>query len=248
MKHLLLIDDDTRFLLLMGDYLEEQGYQLSRAASGKQGIEVVSRLAKESCPPDIIVCDVIMPQMDGYEFVRALRAMPGYEVLPVIFLSAKGEVHDRIRGLKEGGDAYLVKPFEPDELLALTEALLRRSEHAQTAGSDEEGWRNLGEPAIANQGYGPRGKPLVRQAQPRTPITPQGAGNVPVEIQGAVALTTKEGKVLRYVARGLSNKEISKELGVSQRTVESHVSNMLQKTTLKNRTELTRWAIESGHI
>jgi len=92
MKHLLLIDDDTRFLLLMGDYLEEQGYQLSRAASGKQGIEVVSRLAKESRPPDLIVCDVMMPQMDGYEFVRTLRAMPGREVLPVIFLSAKGEV------------------------------------------------------------------------------------------------------------------------------------------------------------
>jgi DNA-binding NarL/FixJ family response regulator len=157
--------------------------------------------------------------MDGYEFVRALRAMPGYEVLPVIFLSAKGEVNDRIRGLKEGADAYLVKPFEPDELVALTEALLRRSEHAQTSDSGkswQDGWRNLGEPAIA--------------------------------IQFDVELTTTEGKVLRYVARGLTNKEISKELGVSQRTVESHVSNMLQKTTLKNRTELTRWGIESGHI
>jgi len=69
-----------------------------------------------------------------------------------------------------------------------------------------------------------------------------------IAIQCDVELTTKEGNVLRYVARGLSNKEISKELGVSQRTVESHVSNMLQKTTLTNRTELTRWAIESGHI
>ena len=219
MKHLLLIDDDTRFLLLMGDYLEEQGYQLSRAASGKQGIEVVSRLAKESRPPDLIVCDVMMPHMDGYEFVRTLRAMPGCEVLPVIFLSAKGEVNDRIRGLKEGGDAYLVKPVEPDELVALTEALLRRSEHVQTTGrgqSGQEEWRNLDEPAIA--------------------------------IQCDVELTTKEGNVLRYVARGLSNKEIAKEIGVSQRTVESHVSNMLQKTTLTNRTELTRWAIESGHI
>jgi DNA-binding NarL/FixJ family response regulator len=216
MKHLLLIDDDTRFLLLMGDYLEEQGYQLSRAASGKQGIEVVSRLAKESRPPDLILCDVMMPHMDGYEFVRTLRAMPGREVLPVIFLSAKGEVNDRIRGLQEGGDAYLVKPFEPDELVALTEAFLRRSEHVQTSGSGQAGWRNLGEPAIA--------------------------------IQFDVELTKTEGRVLRYVARGLSNKEISKELCVSQRTVESHVSNMLRKTALINRTELTRWAIESGHI
>jgi DNA-binding response OmpR family regulator len=151
MKHLLLIDDDTRFLLLMGDFLEERGYQLSRAANGKQGIEVLGRLARESRPPDLIVCDVMMPQMDGYEFVRTLRATPGREVLPVIFLSAKGEVNDRIKGLKEGGDAYLVKPFEPDELVALTEALLRRSEHVQTSGSGLDGWRNLGEPAIAIQ-------------------------------------------------------------------------------------------------
>ncbi|MGA7952400.1 MAG: response regulator transcription factor [Gloeobacterales cyanobacterium] len=219
MKHLLLIDDDTRFLLLMGNFLEERGYQISRAANGKQGIEVLARLTRESRPPDLIVCDVMMPHMDGYEFVHALRAMPGHEVLPVIFLSAKAEVNDRIRGLKEGGDAYLVKPFDPDELVALTEALLRRSEHAQTSGRDQSGqagWRNLGKPALA--------------------------------IQCDVALTTTEGKVLRYVARGLSNKEISKELGISQRTVESHVSNMLQKTTLTNRSELTRWGIESGHI
>ncbi len=151
MKHLLLIDDDARFLLLMGDFLEERGYRLSRAANGKQGIEVLGRLARASRLPDLIVCDVMMPHMDGYEFVRTLRAMPGREVLPVIFLSAKGEVHDRVRGLKEGGDAYLVKPFEPDELVALTEALLRRSEHVQTTGNGQAGWRNLGEPAIIIQ-------------------------------------------------------------------------------------------------
>ncbi len=223
MKHLLLIDDDTRFLLLMGDFLEELGYQLSRAANGKQGIEVLGRLTRESRHPDLIVCDVMMPQMDGYEFVRALRAMPGREVLPVIFLSAKGEVNDRIRGLKEGGDAYLVKPFEPDELVALTEATLRRSKHVQTSGSGQDGFsqeelRNLGEP------------------------------DTDITLQVAVEITITEGKVLHYVARGLSNKEIAKEMGVSTRTIESHVSNMLQKTLLVNRTRLTRWAVESGHI
>ena len=217
MKHLLLIDNDTRFLLLMGDYLEEQGYQLSRATNGKQGIEVVSRLARESRPPDLVVCDIMMPRMDGYEFVRMLRAMPGREVLPVIFLSAKGEVHDRIRGLKEGGDAYLVKPCEPVELVALTEALLRRSEQeVPTSGSNPEVWQNSGKSVI--------------------------------DIQFKVELTTTEVKVLRYVTRGLPNKEIAKEMGISPRTIESHVSNILQKTALTNRTELTRWAIESRHI
>lgn len=216
MKHLLLIDNDTRFLLLMGDFLEEQGYQLTRAVNGRQGIEILSRLSRESRPPDLVVCDIMMPQMDGYEFVRTLRSMPGREVLPIIFLSAKGEVHDRIRGLKEGGDAYLVKPCEPVELVALTESLLRRSEQVQAAKSVPEKWQDTGEPAI--------------------------------DIQFKVELTKTEGKILRLVTRGLSNKDIAKELGISPRTVESHVSNILQKTALSNRTELTRWALEGGHL
>lgn len=196
--------------------MEEQGYQLSRATNGQQGIEVVSRLARESRPPDLVVCDIMMPHMDGYQFVRMLRSMPGSEVLPVIFLSAKGEVHDRIRGLKEGGDAYLVKPCEPVELVALTEALLRRSEQIPTSDSNPEVWQNSGESVI--------------------------------DIQFKVELTTTEVKVLHHVSRGLPNKDIAKEMGVSPRTIESHVSNILQKTTLSNRTELTRWAIESGNI
>lgn len=197
----------------MGDYLEARGYQLSRAANGKHGIEFLSRLTRKSPSPDLIVCDVMMPQMDGYEFVRTLRTMPGQKRLPVIFLSAKNELNDRIQGLKEGADAYLVKPFEPNELVALADAMLRRSEHLQTVGSALGRWRDLGEPTI--------------------------------NIQFEIELTNTEGKVLRYVARGLSNKEIAKEMGLSQRTVETHVSNMLQKTTMHNRTELTRWAFES---
>jgi DNA-binding NarL/FixJ family response regulator len=216
MKHILLIDDDTRFLVLLGDYLEECGYQLSRAANGKHGIELLSQLTNKSPYPDLIICDVMMPQMDGYEFVRTLRTMLGREMLPIIFLSAKREVNDRVRGLKEGADAYLVKPFEPNELVALADAMLRRSEHLQTVGSALGGWRNSGELTIGTQ--------------------------------FEVGFTKTEGKVLRYVARGLSNKEIAKEMRVSIRTVETHVSNMLQKTLLTNRTRLTRWAVESGHI
>lgn len=216
MKHLLLIDNDTRFLLLMGDFLEEQGYRLTRAVNGRQGIEVMSRLTRESRPPDLVVCDIMMPQMDGYEFARTLRSMPGREVLPIIFLSAKGEVQDRIKGLNEGGDAYLVKPCEPVELVALTESLLRRSEQAKASSAVAERLQELAEPAI--------------------------------DIQFKVDLTKTESKILRLVTRGLSNKDIAKEMGISPRTVESHVSNILQKTALSNRTELTRWALEGGHI
>ncbi len=76
----------------------------------------------------------------------------------------------------------------------------------------------------------------------------QNLGEPAIAIHFDVKLMTTECNVLRYVARGLSNKEIAKKLGVSLRTAESHVSSMLQKTTLTNRTELTRWVIESEHI
>jgi DNA-binding NarL/FixJ family response regulator len=200
----------------MGDFLEEQGYRLTRAVNGRQGIEVMSRLTRESRPPDLVVCDIMMPQMDGYEFARTVRSIPGREVLPIIFLSAKGEVHDRIRGLNEGGDAYLVKPCEPVELVALTESLLRRSEQTKASSVVAERLQEAVDPAI--------------------------------DIQFKVELTKTEGKILRLVTRGLSNKDIAKEMGISPRTVESHVSNILQKTALSNRTELTRWALEGGHI
>ncbi len=215
MKHLLLIDNDARFLLLMGDFLEARGYRLSQAINGRQAIEVLNKLNRECQSPDLIVCDIMMPQMDGYEFTRVLRSIPGCELLPVIFLSAKGEVHDRIRGLKEGGDAYLVKPCEPVELVALTEALLRRSEY----------------------------KPPRREPDDR-----RNLGRTMTAIQFKVEFTATEDRVLRYVARGLSNKKIANEMGVSPRTVESHVSNMLQKTALTNRTELARWAMERRYI
>lgn len=207
MKRLLLVDDEPSFLLLAGDLLEGQGYSVDRAHNGREALTVL-----EKSVPDLIVCDIMMPGLDGYRFVQEVRANPQLSWLPVVFLSAKGEVNDRIKGLKGGADAYLVKPFEPEELVAMVEALLSRTDRIISNGG-------------SNGNSGEIEKTML--------------------VNFDVALTPTEQKVLQHVARGQSNKEIAKELMVSQRTIESHVSNMLIKTNLSNRTELTRWAMEN---
>jgi DNA-binding NarL/FixJ family response regulator len=204
-KHLLLVDDDPHFVMLMGDFLERKGFQISRANDGFQGLALV-----QNQKPDLIVCDIMMPGMTGYELVQTLRQNAQKVWIPVIFLSAKGEITDRIKGLQVGADAYLVKPFEPDELIALVESLIRRTNLVQ-----------------------PNARPLVSSVS--TACTFED-------------LTPTEQRVLGLVAKGLANKSIAKEMKVSQRTVESHVSSILQKTGFSNRTEVTRWTIESGFI
>jgi DNA-binding NarL/FixJ family response regulator len=202
-KRLLVVDDDPNLVLLVKDYLEFRGYEVVAASNGLEALEVMRRLT-----PDLIICDVMMPEMDGYTFVQTLRSDRATDWIPVIFLSARGQTADRVRGLNAGADAYLVKPFEPEELVAQVEATLKHTERL-----------------------------LQMQGAPVQPV---------IRLDREVELTPTETKVLQYVARGMSNREIAEVMGVSQRTIESHVSNMLSKTGLHNRTELASWAIESG--
>jgi len=203
LKRLLLVDDDPNLVLLVKDYLEFRGYEVVPAGNGNEALDVMS-----SFTPDLIICDVMMPEMDGYTFVETIRANPTTDWIPVIFLSARGQTADRVRGLTTGADVYMVKPFEPEELVAQVESSLKHTErlmHIQ-----------------------------------RSPVQPL------LQVAQGVELTPTEARVIQFVAKGMSNREIADQLGVSQRTIESHVSNMLGKSGLHNRTELARWAIESG--
>lgn len=203
-KRLLLIDDDPNLILLVKDYLEFRGYEVITAENGREALEVL-----EQDIPDMIICDVMMPEMDGYTFVNHVRQDEHISWIPVLFLSAKGQSQDRVKGLNTGADVYMVKPFEPEELVAQVEASLK-------------------------------------QASRRMQQSTNGNENTPkIQVPFDVHLTQTELKVVQFVARGLANKDIADELNVSQRTVESHVSNMLGKTGLHNRTELARWAIEN---
>ena len=204
-KKLLLIDDDPNLILLAKDYLEFNGYEVITANHGREAMKIL-----EQQTPDLIICDVMMPEMDGYTFVAKIRKNPSLDWLPIIFLSAKGQSQDRIRGLSKGADVYMVKPFEPDELVAQVRSTINQSIRL-----------------MANNNY--------------------NQGDIPVQIRvpKTVELTPTEKKVVNLVAQGMSNKDISIQLKVSQRTIESHVSNMLNKTGLHNRTELSRWVIQN---
>lgn len=205
-KRLLLIDDDPNLILLVKDYLEFRGYEVITAENGQEALDM---LQKES--PDMIICDVMMPQMDGYSLVEHVRKDPRTSWIPVLFLSAKGQSQDRVKGLNTGADVYMVKPFEPEELVAQVESSLKQASRL-----------------IQRQDKGSEG------------------GGPKIQVPFDVELTPTELRVVQFVARGMANREIAEELNVSQRTIESHVSNMLGKTGLHNRTELARWAIENN--
>ncbi|AFZ43553.1 two component transcriptional regulator, LuxR family [Halothece sp. PCC 7418] len=206
-KKLLLVDDDPNLILLVQDYLEFQGYQVTTADNGRDALEIL-----EHEVPDLIICDIMMPEMDGYELVKQVRQDSRISWIPVLFLSAKGQTTDRVKGLNTGADVYLVKPFEPEELVAQVESSLKQAQRLiDKSGGSVDG---------AQQGE-------------------------KIHVPADVTLTRTETKVVQFVAQGLANREIAEKLNVSQRTVESHVSNMLNKTRLHNRTELARWAIQN---
>ena len=127
-SRLLLIDDDARLTAMLGDYLRGAGLSVDAAASLREGR---AHLAAHSF--DALVLDLMLPDGDGLDLCRELRADPRTRQLPLLMLTARGEPMDRIVGLELGADDYLGKPFEPRELLARVKALLRRATPAQAS-------------------------------------------------------------------------------------------------------------------
>lgn len=205
-KKLLVVDDDPNLILLVKDFLEFKGYQVLTAENGRKALQIVQQ--EESL--DMIICDIMMPEMDGYAFVEELRQEPSTKWIPVMVLSAKGQSPDRIKGLNIGADVYMVKPFEPEELLAQVNSTLRQVKRLMAHN--------------------------IKKAD----------GLPKIEVPNNFELTPTETKVVTLVAQGMGNRDIAESLNVSQRTIESHVSNMLNKTGLNNRTELARWFMQTN--
>jgi DNA-binding response OmpR family regulator len=123
--HILLIEDDRRLAEMVSQYLGEAGFRVSVAGDGRTAL---SRLGGE--PYDALVLDLMLPDIDGLEVCRQLRA---FSDIPVLMLTARGDAMDRVVGLEVGADDYLPKPFEPRELLARLRAILRRRDPARSA-------------------------------------------------------------------------------------------------------------------
>lgn len=120
-KRLLIVEDNARLLGVIAVYLEKAGFEVMKA---RDGDEALLRLAETI--PDLIVSDIMMPGTDGFALAANLRANPRTDLIPIIFLTAKDRAADRIAGFRAGIDAYLVKPFEPEELVAVIENILSR--------------------------------------------------------------------------------------------------------------------------
>ena len=118
----LIVEDDKNIAELLQMYMEKEGYAVTLAADGGQGLEKF-----RSIRPDLVLLDVMMPVMDGWAVCTAIRAE---SQTPVIMLTAKSELDDKITGLKAGADDYITKPFEMKEVLARIEAVLRRSDRS----------------------------------------------------------------------------------------------------------------------
>ncbi|VEP11784.1 Response regulator containing a CheY-like receiver domain and an HTH DNA-binding domain [Hyella patelloides LEGE 07179] len=228
-QKLLLVDDEPGVRESVQAYLEDNEEWLVKTASSAE--EAWKLLEQET--PDLIISDIMMPQTDGYQFLEQLRENPRYQAIPVIFLTARGMTRDRIKGHETGCDAYLAKPFDPEELESIIRNLLKRrdtiagnngdgSELAKITQELEYIKRKLDEQTTQSSGF---------------EVTPS-----PIKIE----LTPREQSVLDLVAQGLMNKEIAKTLETSVRNVEKYVSRLFSKTGTNSRTELVRFALKHG--
>jgi two-component system phosphate regulon response regulator OmpR len=121
-EHILLVDDDPRLAGMVSEYLGEAGFRVTIAADGRTGLE---RLLRE--PFEALVLDLMLPDMDGLEVCRQVRASAARASdIPILMLTARGDAMDRVVGLEMGADDYLPKPFDPRELVARVQAMIRR--------------------------------------------------------------------------------------------------------------------------
>jgi two-component system, OmpR family, alkaline phosphatase synthesis response regulator PhoP len=201
----LLIEDEVGLVVALTDRLQSEGYQVETAVDGQMGL---ARALGE--PFDLVILDVMLPQKNGFDICRDLRGQ-GIKT-PLLMLTARGQVIDRVLGLKLGADDYLVKPFDPIELLARMEALLRRAPSSVPI------------PALEFYQFGE-----IRVDALRAEVTRNGA---PID------LPPREYELLCYLIRHrgatisrnqLLNKVWGYDATVATRTVDVHVAGLRQK-------------------
>jgi DNA-binding NarL/FixJ family response regulator len=249
----LVADDDPGVRLCIGDFLKASGYSVVLAGNGQEAFAVV-----ESLQPHLVVTDIAMPVMDGYELVSRVRQCPSLRLLPVIFLTERTKTQERIKGYQLGCDVFLPKPFELQELGAVIRNLLERSQLIQAA------WQYTYQDQAPNPlpTLSPSGHPsspsqltdelapyrqrqtsaIALESLPESSVKRRSVSCV--ELPFSLHLTEREQKVLELIVDGLSNAQIGDRLYLSPRTVEKYVSSLLRKTSTINRAELVHFAMK----
>lgn len=235
---ILVADDDFATRLSINDYLEISGYSVIAAENGKEALGLV-----EEFQPHLIVTDITMPEMDGYEFVRRVRTRPAFRLLPVIFLTERTSTEERIRGYQMGCDNFLGKPFELSELGVVIRSLLDR--YALIAQASSRSPEPETVPKEARSGVKDKGKLdfFTQKSESGDSLRDSSASRASGDANSP-SLTEREREVLNLLTEGLSNIQIGDRLHLSPRTVEKHVSSLFRKTQSNNRAELVRFAME----
>ncbi|WP_435198341.1 response regulator [Janibacter sp. GS2] len=215
----LVADDHPLWREALVRDLEESGFEIVGTAA--DGPATVRRT--RATVPDVLVLDLNLPGMRGDEVCHAIGDLP----TTVLILSASGEEQDVLAAVKAGASGYLVKSASPGEI-----------REAVTATGDGDA---VFTPGLAGLVLG-EFREMSSQARAAEPVEEQAKGETP----GAPELTERETQILRYVAMGMTAKEIAADLVISHRTVQNHVQNILGKLHLHNRVELTRFAISRG--
>jgi DNA-binding NarL/FixJ family response regulator len=209
MKRILVIEDQAPMRRNLALMLELEGYQVTSAENGRVGVELALKQ-----PPDLVICDVMMPELDGHGVVQALRGAAATATVPFIFLTARGDKADVRAGMNFGADDYLTKPVVREELLAAVEARLARADAVE----------DRVQAAAASGGF----KPDFSTHEPLV----------------SMGLTNREAEVLLWTAQGKSNADIAVILGMSEKTVKQHLGVVFQKLGVESRLAATVRALE----
>jgi two-component system phosphate regulon response regulator PhoB len=198
----LVVDDEEDVVEVVSHFLEEEGYTVHQAYDGEEALE------KASAEIDIIILDIMLPGVDGYEVCRQIRSRVETERVPIIFLSAKTEEEDQIEGLMMGGDDYLTKPVSPQVLVAHVKAVLRRSGIEESSIIDVNGL-------------------TIYEDEYRATLDGEDLG-----------LTLTEFELLRYLVRhprkAFTRQQLLETIWkdammVTERTVDAHIKNLREK-------------------
>ncbi len=120
MSTVLVVEDSVTQQEMIKDLLKESGLEVSVASDGSEALDFI-----QGTPPDLVILDIVMPKMNGYEVCRQIKSNPTTQNLPIVMCSSKGEEFDRYWGMKQGADAYIAKPFQPTELVSTVKQLLK---------------------------------------------------------------------------------------------------------------------------
>lgn len=209
MKRILIIEDQAPMRRNLALMLEMEGFEVHTAENGRMGVN-----AAIERKPDLVICDVMMPELDGHGVVQTLRSNPGTETLPFIFLTARSDKSDVRIGMNFGADDYLVKPVVREDLLAAVEARLARAEAVEAR---------------------------VLAATTNGSFHPDYSSHEPLMTLG---LTNREAEVLLWVAQGKSNADVACILGMSEKTVKQHLGSIFAKLGVENRNAASLQAVE----